>query len=151
MSSIQNDLDPNVLIGLQLPLGVHQNGVFKQTQTLLEQTKSNIRNLLLTRKGERLGNPTFGSDLLSVVFEPINDDTQNQIEEKIRASIEEFLPHVDVRKITFEDSENTLSPKVQFSINTDTTTLEDITLDLGSLTDLETGEVGQPFSRQLGG
>jgi hypothetical protein len=64
MSSIQNDLDPNVLIGLQLPLGVHQDGVFKQTQTLLEQTKSNIRNLLLTRRGERLGNPTFGSDLL---------------------------------------------------------------------------------------
>ena len=151
MSSIQNDLDPNVLIGLQLPLGVHQDGVFKQTQTLLEQTKSNIRNLLLTRRGERLGNPTFGSDLLSVVFEPINDDTQNQIEEKIRASIEEFLPHVDVRKVTFEDSENTISPKIEFSINTDTTTLEDITLDLGSLQDPETGEVGQPFSRQLGG
>jgi phage baseplate assembly protein W len=86
-----------------------------------------------------------------VVFEPINDDTQNQIEEKIRASIEEFLPHVDVRKVTFEDSENTISPKIEFSINTDTTTLEDITLDLGSLTDPETGEVGQPFSRQLGG
>mgnify|MGYP003122956919 CR=1 FL=1 len=152
MSSIQNDLDPNVLIGLQLPLGVHQDGVFKQTQTLLEQTKSNIRNLLLTRRGERLGNPTFGSDLLSVVFEPINDDTQNQIEEKIRASIEEFLPHVDVRKVTFEDSENTISPKIEFSINTDTTTLEDITLDLGSLTTgLEGAEVGQPFSRQLGG
>jgi len=76
MSVIQNDLDPDVLIGLQLPLGVHQDGVFKQTQTLLEQTKSNIKNLLLTRRGERLGNPTFGSDLLSVVFEPINDDTQ---------------------------------------------------------------------------
>ena len=45
MSSIQNDLDPNVLIGLQLPLGVHQDGVFKETQTLLEHTKSNIRNL----------------------------------------------------------------------------------------------------------
>ena len=45
MSVIQNDLDPDVLIGVQLPLGVHQDGVFKQTQTLLEQTKSNIRNL----------------------------------------------------------------------------------------------------------
>ena len=44
-----NELDFNedVQIGLQLPLGTHQNGVFKQTQTLLEQTKSNIKNLLL--------------------------------------------------------------------------------------------------------
>ena len=151
MSVIQNDLDPDVLIGLQLPLGVHQNGVFKQTQTLLEQTKSNIKNLLLTRRGERLGNPTFGSDLLSVVFEPINDDTQNSIEEKIRASISEFLPHVKVVRVLFENSENVLSPRVIFSINTDTTTLDDITLELGSLRDSETGEVGQPFSRQLGG
>jgi phage baseplate assembly protein W len=150
MSVIQNDLDPDVQIGLQLPLGVHQDGVFKQTQTLLEQTKSNIRNLLLTRRGERLGNPTFGSELLSVVFEPINDDTQNQIEEKIRASIAEFLPHVSIRSISFSDDANTLSPRIIFSVNTDTTTLEDITLDLPSLEDAE-GNVGDTFSRQLGG
>ena len=149
--SIINDLDPDVLVGLQLPLGVHQNGVFKQTQTLLEQTKSNIRNLLLTRRGERLGNPMFGSDLLKVVFEPINDDTKNSIEEKIRASIAEFLPKVKVVKITFDEGENSISPRIIFSLNTDTTTLDDITLDLGSLRDPETGEVGQPFSRQLGG
>mgnify|MGYP001408833335 FL=1 len=151
MSVIQNDLDPDVLIGVQLPLGVHQDGVFKQTQTLLEQTKSNIRNLLLTRRGERLGNPTFGSELLNVVFEPINDDTQNSIEEKIRASIAEFLPHVKVVRVTFEDSANVLTPKILFSLNTDTTTLEDITLELGSLDDTETGQEGQAFSRQLGG
>lgn len=151
MSVIQNDLDPDVLIGLQLPLGTHQNGVFKQTQTLLEQTKSNIKNLLLTRRGERLGNPNFGSNLLSLVFEPINDDTQNSIEEEIRGSIAEFLPAVKVRSVNFSNNENTLSPTIVFSIDTDTTTVEDITLDLGSLVDPITGEEGQPFSRTLGG
>jgi len=151
MSVIQNDLDPDVLIGLQLPLGTHQNGVFKQTQTLLEQTKSNIKNLLLTRRGERLGNPNFGSNLLSLVFEPINDDTQNSIEEEIRGSIAEFLPAVKVRSVNFSNNENTLSPTIVFSIDTDTTTVEDITLDLGSLVDPITGEEGQPFSRRLGG
>jgi len=151
MGVIQNDLDPDVLIGLQLPLGTHQNGVFKQTQTLLEQTKSNIKNLLLTRRGERLGNPNFGSNLLSLVFEPINDDTQNSIEEEIRGSIAEFLPAVKVRSVNFSNNENTLSPTIVFSIDTDTTTVEDITLDLGSLVDPITGEEGQPFSRRLGG
>ena len=151
MSVIQNDLDPDVLIGLQLPLGTHQNGVFKQTQTLLEQTKSNIKNLLLTRRGERLGNPTFGTNLLSLVFEPINDDPQNSIEEEIRGSIAEFLPAVKVRSVNFSNNENTLSPTIVFSIDTDTTTVEDITLDLGSHVDPVTGEEGQPFSRRLGG
>ena len=80
MSFTENDLNPNVSIGLQLPLGTHQDGVFKQTQTLLEQTKSNIKNLLLTVKGERLGNPTFGSDLMKAVFQQIDTDTEDQIQ-----------------------------------------------------------------------
>ena len=101
MSVIEKDLDPDTFIGLQLPLGVHQDGVFKQTQTLLEQTKSSIRNLLLTRRGERLGNPNFGSDLFLYLFEPAGSDIESKIEESIRGSIREFLPFVTVNEITF--------------------------------------------------
>ena len=147
-----NELDFNedVQNGLQLPLGTHQNGVFKQTQTLLEQTKSNIKNLLLTRKGERLGNPLFGSDVLKAVFEQIDGDIESQIEEAIRTAIQEFLPHVNVNNIEFSSNQNTIVPKISFSINTDTTSIEDITLDLPSLEDSD-GNAGMPFSREMGG
>jgi phage baseplate assembly protein W len=150
-SNIENDLNPNVSIGLSLPLGVHQNGVFKQTQTLLEQTKSNIKNLLLTRRGERLGNPRFGSDLLKAVFEPVDGETENKIEEAIRSSISEYLPHVQIKSIEFSTRGSTINPKIVFTIDTDNTSLEEITLDLPSLEDADTGEVGNPFSRHLGG
>ena len=55
MSRIENDLNPDITIGLSLPL-THDNsfGFFKTTQTLLEQAKHNIRNLLLTKKGEKV-------------------------------------------------------------------------------------------------
>ena len=73
MSSIQNDLDPDVYIGLELPMNYGSQGFFKRTKTALEQTKSNIRNLLNTQKGERLGNPNFGCDLRQVIFEQEGD------------------------------------------------------------------------------
>ena len=106
MSVIEKDLDPDTFIGLTLPLGRHQQGVFKRTQTLLEQTKSSIKNLLLTRRGERLGNPNFGSDLFTVLFEPEGAETENKIEEIIRGSIKEFLPFVSVREVTFSYQQN---------------------------------------------
>ena len=57
---------------------------------------SNIKNLLLTNKGERLGNPTFGSELLSVIFEQENTDIESRVEETIRSSMSEFLPFINV-------------------------------------------------------
>ena len=144
MSFTENDLNPNVSIGLQLPLGTHQDGVFKQTQTLLEQTKSNIKNLLLTVKGERLGNPTFGSDLMKAVFQQIDTDTEDQIEEAIRSAISEFLPHVIVKSIEFSTNKNTITPRIIFAINTDTASDAEIELP-------ELGEGDNAFSRELGG
>jgi len=144
MSFTENDLNPNVSIGLQLPLGTHQDGVFKQTQTLLEQTKSNIKNLLLTVKGERLGNPLFGSDLMKAVFQQIDTDTEDQIEEAIRSAISEFLPHVIVKSIEFSTDKNTITPRIIFAINTDTASDAEIELP-------ELGEGDTTFSRELGG
>ena len=56
MSVIENDLNPSVYIGLKLPLEHGKQGFFGRTQKAIEQTKYNIKNLLLTKKGERLGN-----------------------------------------------------------------------------------------------
>ena len=41
--------------------------------------KQAIVNLLLTNKGERLMNPTYGSDIRSYLFEPMDYGTANQI------------------------------------------------------------------------
>jgi phage baseplate assembly protein W len=110
----------------------------------LEQTKSNIKNLLLTVKGERLGNPTFGSDLMKAVFQQMDSDTEDQIEEAIRSAISEFLPHVIVRSIEFSSNKNTITPRIIFAINTDAA--ENAELELPAL-----GEGDVAFSRELGG
>ena len=63
MGAREKDLNPDVFIGLKLPLGYSDTGYFKQTKTTMEQAKWNIINLLQTIPGERLGQPTFGSKI----------------------------------------------------------------------------------------
>ena len=96
MSVIENDLNEDTYIGLELPLTHNQNGFFNRTKTALQQAKSNIKFLLLTKKGERLGMPTFGSELFSVIFEQ-EDDVESRLEEAIRSAISEWLPFIIIK------------------------------------------------------
>ena len=122
MSNLEKDLNPDVFIGISLPLEYGSQGFFNKTRTTLQQTRSNIKNLLLTIKGERLGNPTFGSDLMTVIFEQDDGSLGNRIEEAIRASISEWLPYVNVKKVETvadERNPNQLNVRIDFTIDID--------------------------------
>ena len=137
MGVIENDLNEDTFIGLELPLTHTQNGFFNRTKTALEQTKSNIINLLLTNKGERLGNPTFGTNLRSLVFTQENTDLESRVEEEIRAAMGEFLPFVSITNIETNFSDRNMSTAIvslRFALNIDLTAEEDLTLDLSSYT-----------------
>ena len=64
------------MIGLRLPLtkGSDIDGYFESTNLTIDAVKENIRNLLLTRKGERVFNPELGVGLENLLFENINDE-----------------------------------------------------------------------------
>tara|TARA_R100000008_G_C3533391_1_gene140588 strand:- start:59 stop:478 length:420 start_codon:yes stop_codon:yes gene_type:complete len=135
MSVVQKDLDEDTFIGCELPLTYTSNGFFNRTKTALEQAKSNIKNLLLTNKGERLGNPTFGTNLLSVVFTQENTDLESRVEEEIRAAMGEWLPFINIVNIETNFSDDNMSTAIvnlRFSLNVDLTAEEDLALDLST-------------------
>ena len=135
MRVVAKDLDEDTFIGLELPLNYGNFGFFNRTKTALQQSISNIKNLLLTNKGERLGNPTFGSELLSVIFEQENTDIESRVEETIRSSMSEFLPFINVVSIETNFSptnKNVLSVGIKFTLNVDETSEADLTLDLSN-------------------
>ena len=110
-------------------------GFFGRTQKAIEQTKYNIKNLLLTKKGERLGNPTFGSDLEKVIFEQEGDDLESRIEETIRSSISEWLPFVGIESIETNfsaNNKNTINVSIHFSLDIDSTQIEKLSMDFVS-------------------
>ena len=76
------DLQGNIAIGVSLPFN-GPAGPFNSTYSTKDQTKSNLINLLLTNKGERIMNPEFGCDLSTALFEGITEDTTLLIQDLI--------------------------------------------------------------------
>ena len=90
-------------IGVVLPIQIGNTG-FNQSYTTAVQTKSNIKNLLLTKKYERLMQPKLGSDLQKVLFEMNDDSLEEKIENAINNSMETWLPFVTIEDISVEQT-----------------------------------------------
>ena len=99
MGAREKDLNPDTFIGLKIPMGYSDSGYFKQTKTTLQQAKYNIINLIKTIPGERLGQPEFGSNLHTILFEPMNEDFSDILEDAVRTSIEKWLPYINIKRI----------------------------------------------------
>lgn len=66
--------------------------------------KSDLMHLILTRKGQRLYNPDFGTDLLRYIFEPEDGFTLNQIKEEITNVVKKYLPKLQINNINVDQS-----------------------------------------------
>lgn len=103
-------------VGFGFPL----NGpaVFVPTYTTREQTKANLINYLLTNRGERVFNPTFGADLRNLVFENIVDVTSDELQERIQNDISTYFPQVVVEEIKFDNipDSNTINFTLTYNI-----------------------------------
>lgn len=91
--------------GVCLPMTLGNNGYFESCKDLQKQVKSNIINLLLTMKGERLHQPDFGCDIHRYVFERMNDDTTEKCKAAITNAIRRWLPYVDIAQIRLTNSD----------------------------------------------
>lgn len=98
------DLKPNKAIGVKLPLG--GDPIFKLSYTTEDQALSNLKNLLLTRKGERPFQPLFGSDIFSLLFEQISANINVELEDSIRGDIEFWLPYIIVDDVNVDTEED---------------------------------------------
>lgn len=108
-------------VGLQIPIRI-TNVAFAQNFTVLEQLKSNIKNLLLTKRGERLMNNDFGAGIETVLFEPITDEFEEKIQDIINEAVEKYLPNVSIDEINVDMSDenkdkNTVNISLKFRNN----------------------------------
>lgn len=92
-------------VGITYPIQRGNTGYFSQSTSILEQTKSNFKNLVLTRKGERLGLPTFGCDLTKVIFEQLTDETSEQARLTIVEAVDNWLPFIELVEFSISPNE----------------------------------------------
>ena len=97
------DLQGNIAIGVSLPFN-GPAGPFNSTYSTKDQTKSNLINLLLTTPGERIMNPEFGCNLRRTIFEGINEDLTELIQNIIFDSVSIFLPEVELTEVLVDIS-----------------------------------------------
>ena len=127
-STREKDQDPDTFIGIGFPLGYSNTGIFTQTKTTIEQAIYNLKNLLLTAKGERLGHPDFGCEVRDLLFEQITTDVQDRVEEKIKESVNTWLPYLSIDEVVVEQLSNRLNVDVKFSLKNDMTAGEAVTV-----------------------
>lgn len=110
------DLKPNKAVGVMLPLGGRQ--MFKLSYTTEEQAISNLKNLLLTRKGERPFQPLFGSDIYSLLFENIDTDLEGDLQESLSNDINFWLPYILLQNVEVNSDPdfNKVSIKISFKV-----------------------------------
>jgi phage baseplate assembly protein W len=112
--------NPNGAIGIQLPFN-GTTGVISSTVTSLEQAISNLKNLLLTYKGERINQPNFGTDLSQVLFQPNLSNLKPIITEIITDAVSYWLPYINITSINIvtaeDDPDLTYEIKISISFN----------------------------------
>ena len=90
-------------IGIMTPmrLGKKGEGIFAMHYKLRDQVRDNLRNLILTNHGERLGIYNFGANLRELTSELIaSEDFENEAVERIRLAVNQFMPFIELSTFT---------------------------------------------------
>ncbi|EAY25100.1 GPW/gp25 family protein [Microscilla marina] len=71
-----------------------------------EDIRQSLFVLLSTKQGERIIYPDYGSDIQSMIFEPIDVNTTTYLKETIRRAVLNFEPRISLDEVNVEqDSE----------------------------------------------
>ena len=133
------DFDKDIAIGIKLPYSntystfspnmdyvtgslIRNDSVslFEKTYTSADQTTYNLINLVLTKKGERLMHPDFGTSVYGYLFEPIDTTVEINLKESLTRDIKYWLPYIIINDIIVTSEgidENTLHIAIKFQTN----------------------------------
>jgi phage baseplate assembly protein W len=89
----------NTAVGIKLPLVTAGGRLFESSYSTNEQVMSNLKNLVLTRKGERIMEPFFGTDVYSSLFNNITEKLIGDIKYSIASAIEFWMPYVTIEEL----------------------------------------------------
>jgi phage baseplate assembly protein W len=95
------------------PLGIPLSS-FKEVYLTTDQAFENLKTLLLTRKGERYRQPTFGTDLLNILFQPNTNLIKQAVSDIITTPVSEWLPYITIEQIDVRTNED--DPSLNYNI-----------------------------------
>jgi len=123
-SASENLLASPIPYGIKTPLtiGTEGEGLLSMNFKIADQFADNLRNLILTNWGERLGLYNFGANLRPLVTEYTSQETfDEEAIAKIRSAVSTWLPYVELGTfesvIDYVDNKNTAVIKLNITYN----------------------------------
>ena len=130
-----NNSNPDKAVGILLPFNKSSDGrndqqnyasgslggggVFEQSYTTEEQSVSNLKNLLLTIKSERVMQPDFGTNIRASLFEPNTIALKESLQDSLKEDIYKWLPYIKVDGIDILNDINnySLSIRIRYRVS----------------------------------
>ena len=72
----------------------------------MDEIKQNFKTLLLTRPGEKIGEPNFGIGIQNFLFEMNSIEVKQQINSRIRSQVIIYLSSINILNIDISSFEN---------------------------------------------
>lgn len=122
------DFEPDVALGIDLPMINGAGAAFKLNYMSIDQAVANAKNLILTDKGERIMLPEFGCNLKSILFDPIDESINENLEVIIKDSFDYWLPYIFINSLDVTNNADRNRINILLSIS-----LQDNKLDTRSI------------------
>jgi phage baseplate assembly protein W len=79
---------------------------------------NSLKNIILTRKGERPFQPEFGCNISGLLFENFSKFTTDAIETEIRTAVENFEPRIKTIKVNATETQDSHAIELQLFFTT---------------------------------
>lgn len=126
------------ILGIGINRASKSGGAFDVNYTTIKQARSNLINLILTKKGERVAQPDFGCDIWRILFEPIVEgEIDSKVESSIMDAVSIWLPYIQIDQIFLEYDENDIdrngfTVEINFSLVSNPNIGDNITVNVTS-------------------
>ncbi len=118
-------------IGFKLPFTLEENNI---STTTVVSVKTNLTNLLLTEKGQRLFQPNLGVDIRGRLFEPIVPESFASLQDDILQQVAIWLPFLEVIDVIInpEPENNLVRVKINYRFKNNAELLDSVEVDLST-------------------
>ena len=95
-------------INIKFPLedDKEKNNLFMLNYVTKNALISDLKLLLLTKKGQRYYMPDYGTNLEKFIFQPEDNTTKDEILADIRKSVRDYMPTITINNVDFFTNAN---------------------------------------------
>lgn len=98
----------------------NEDGLFMDlNESVRDMVASELLHIILTRKGDRLRMPNFGTNLIDFIFNPSDSITWSGVMAEIREAVGTYLPNAHIDDVTVvrdEQNDNGIYVDVKYSV-----------------------------------